>query len=41
MKMGSLDKKFTGDGLHFDGKGYEVSVDRLLVRQQLKVGSPK
>ena len=28
-KNGQLDKKFTGDGLHLNGKGYEVWVDRL------------
>lgn len=28
-KNGQLDKQFTGDGLHLNGKGYEVWVDRL------------
>ena len=29
---GQLDKKFTGDGLHLNGKGYEVWIDRLRSR---------
>ena len=31
---GQLDKKFTVDGLHLNGKGYEVWVDRLLSRKR-------
>ncbi|MCM3744005.1 GDSL-type esterase/lipase family protein [Sporosarcina luteola] len=31
-KNGQLDKKFTVDGLHLNGKGYEVWVDRLRSR---------
>ncbi len=31
-KSGQLDKKFTVDGLHLNGKGYEVWVDRLRSR---------
>ena len=31
-KKGQLDKKFTVDGLHLNGKGYEVWVDRLRSR---------